>query len=306
MVRVVAGEGVVSQKTHRLTPRPSRTIRMGLTGVIAVTSLPLAAGNVAAAPQPKLTPQGTIDAPGRTQISFTHTPSGTHYGTANENEARPGLSIVKLYIADYVFKHGTEADKAKATEMVRYSDDNIASELYGRYPDSINATAREYGLSNTHGAGHWGKSTTSSADTVKFLEAKKRENTSDPVLVAMSTASPVAADGYRQDYGTATLPGVIGTKWGWSDDRQSVHASASIGPNFSVAANTYGTKETHTSDVQNAFDGTLGTPSLPDIPGVPNLPESPNLGELLNLPESPQLPQIPGLPDFTGQVPAQF
>lgn len=161
---------------HRLTPRPSRAIRMGLTGVIAVTSLPLAAGNVAAAPQPKLTPQGTIDAPGRTQISFTHTPSGTHYGTANENEARPGLSIVKLYIADYVFKHGTEADKAKATEMIRYSDDNIASELYGRYPDSINATAREYGLSNTHGAGHWGNSTTSSADTVKFLEAKKREN----------------------------------------------------------------------------------------------------------------------------------
>ncbi|WP_255468453.1 class A beta-lactamase-related serine hydrolase [Corynebacterium sp. LK29] len=291
---------------HRLTPRPSRAIRMGLTGVIAVTSLPLAAGNVAAAPQPKLTPQGTIDAPGRTQISFTHTPSGTHYGTANENEARPGLSIVKLYIADYVFKHGTEADKAKATEMIRYSDDNIASELYGRYPDSINATAREYGLSNTHDAGHWGNSTTSSADTVKFLEAKKRENTSDPVLVAMSTASPVAADDYRQDYGTATLPGVIGTKWGWSDDRQSVHASASIGPDFSVAANTYGTKETHTSDVQNAFDGTLGTPSLPDIPGVPNLPESPNLGELLNLPETPQLPQIPGLPDFTGQVPSQF
>lgn len=300
---------------HRLTPRPSRAIRLGLTGVIAVTSLPLAAGNVAAAPQPKLTPQGTIDAPGRTQISFTHTPTGAHYGTANENEARPGLSIVKLYIADYVFKHGTEADKAKATQMIRYSDDNIASELYGRYPDSINATAREYGLSNTHGAGHWGNSTTSSADTVKFLEAKKRENTSDPVLVAMSTASPVAADGYRQDYGTATLPGVIGTKWGWSDGRQSVHASASIGPDFSVAANTYGTKETHTSDVQNAFGGTLGTPSLPglpdspslpNIPDIPNLPESPNLGELLNLPESPQLPQIPGLPNFTGQVPAQF
>ena len=250
---------------HRLTPRPSRAIRLGLTGVIAVTSLPLAAGNVTAAPQPKLTPQGTIDAPGRTQISFTHTPSGAHYGTANENEARPGLSIVKLYIADYVFKHGTEADKAKATQMIRYSDDNIASELYGRYPDSINATAREYGLSNTHGAGHWGNSTTSSADTVKFLEAKKRENPSDPVLVAMNTASPVAADGYRQDYGTATLPGVIGTKWGWSDDRQSIHASASIGPDFSVAANTYGTKETHTSDVQNAFDGTLGTPSLPGL-----------------------------------------
>lgn len=291
---------------HRRSTRPSRGIRLGLTGVIAVASLPLVAGNAAAAPQPKLTPQGTINAPGRTQISFTHTPTGVHYGTANEHESRPGLSIVKLYIADYVFKHGSEADKAKATQMIRYSDDNIARELYGRYPDSINATARAYGLGNTHGAGHWGNSTTSSADTVKFLEAKKRENPVDPVLVAMSTASPVAADGYRQDYGTATLPGVIGTKWGWSDDRRSVHASASIGPSFSVAANTYGTKEAHTGDVQNAFDGTLGTPALPALPEIPNLPESPNLGELLNLPESPQLPQIPGLPNFTGQVPALF
>jgi len=128
--------------------------------------------------------------------------------------------------------------------------------------------------------------------------AKKRENPSDPVLVAMNTASPVAADGYRQDYGTATLPGVIGTKWGWSDDRQSIHASASIGPDFSVAANTYGTKETTPS--------LPGLPDSPSLPNIPNLPESPNLGELLNLPETPQLPQIPGLPNFTGHVPSQF
>ncbi|MDO5030232.1 MAG: hypothetical protein Q4E11_06555 [Corynebacterium sp.] len=300
---------------HRLASRPSRALRLGLTGVIALTGLPLAAGNAAAAPQPKLNGQGTIDAPARTQISFDYTPTGTHFGTANENEARPGLSIVKLYIADYVYKHGTEADKAKATQMIRYSDDNIASELYGRYPNSINATASEYGLSNTHGAAHWGNSTTSSADTVKFLEAKKRENPADPVLTAMTTASPVAADGYRQDYGTATLPGVIGTKWGWSDDRRSVHASASIGPDFSVAANTYGTREDHTSDVQNAFNGgipgspALPTPGIPNLPGlpdspglptIPNLPDSPNLSELLQLPESPALPQIPGLPNFAG------
>lgn len=293
---------------HRLAPRHCRAIRLGVTGTIVAVGLPMAAGSATAAPQPKLTPQGTIDAPTRTQVSFDYTPTGTHFGTTNENESRPGLSIVKLYIADYVFKHGTEADKAKATQMIRYSDDAIASELYGRYPESINATAHEYGLSNTHGAAHWGYSTTSSADTVKFLEAKKRENPADPVLIAMSTASPVAADGYSQDYGTATLPGVSGTKWGWSDDRRSIHASASIGPDFSVAANTYGTKQDYTNDVQGAFTGgVLSAPALtnipnlpesPALPTIPSLPESPNLGELLHLPEAPQLPHIPGLPSF--------
>lgn len=67
---------------------------------------------------------------------------------------------MKLYIADYMFKHGSPENKAKATQMIRTSDDAIASELYGRYPDSINATARYYGLANTHGASHWGNSTT--------------------------------------------------------------------------------------------------------------------------------------------------
>lgn len=274
--------------------RANRPIRAGLVAaLLAAASLPTATATALAAPQPRLNPQGVIEAPARTQISFNHTATGFHAGTANENEARPGLSIVKLYIADYVFKHGSPEDKAKATQMIRTSDDAIASELYGRYPDSINATARDYGLANTHGASHWGNSTTSSRDTADFLAAKKRENPADPVLVAMKTASPVAADGYAQDYGTGTLPGVNGTKWGWSDDRSSVHASASIGPDFTVAANTYGPKDAHTADVQGAFDAP--TPVLPGLPGLPNIP---------GLPESPGLPSLPGLPEFGEWPPA--
>lgn len=288
--------GIRRMKSPKLLLVPSasripRTSRLALAACLATASLPTVATGALAAPQPRLNPQGSIEAPARTQISFKHTPTGFHVGTVNENEARPGLSIVKLYIADYVFKHGSPQDKAKATQMIRVSDDAIASELYGSYPDSINATAREYGLTNTQGAAHWGDSTTSSRDTANFLAAKKRENPVDPVLLAMKTSSPVAADGYAQDYGTGTLPGTTGTKWGWSDDRNSVHASASIGPDFTVAANTYGPKDAHTADVQGAFDApAFGLPGLPDLPtpgdwspSLPQSPSLPNISEFLPL-----------------------
>ncbi len=248
-------------------PRVSRRVVSALsTAVIASAAAPLLATSVAAAPVPRTNPNGTIDAPARTQISFEHTPTGIHAGTANEHESRPGLSIVKMYIADYVFRHGTAEEKAQATQMLRTSDDRIASQLYAKYPQSINATARTYGLHDTHGAAHWGNSTTSTADSVKYLEAKKRENPTDPVLVALATASPVAADGYAQNFGTSTLPGVIGTKWGWSDDRRSFHASASYGRDFSVAAATNGSAAQLTHDVQSAFGPNEHIPAPPSLP----------------------------------------
>lgn len=204
----------------------------------------------AAAPAP-----GNLGAvPPRTSISFTHSPSGTTVGTPNQHESRPGLSLVKLYIADYVYDHGTEAEKAAAFRMLQTSDDAIALSLYTAYPQSIAVTAEKYGLGDTHAASHWGNSTTSTYDASTFLEARKRDHgLQDPILVALATATPVAADGYAQNYGTALVPGVIGTKWGWSDDRTSVHASASYGTDFSVAAQTYGPATQLTADVLEAF-----------------------------------------------------
>lgn len=205
-----------------------------------------------AAPVP-LQQGGVIQAPARTQISFQHSPTGFHAGTANEHESRPALSIVKLYIADYVFRHGTADERAAAYDMLRTSNDATATRLYRKYPQSISDTAARYGLTDTHAASHWGYSRTSTADSVRYLEAKKRENPKSPVLTALATASPVAADGYRQDYGTSRLPGVIGTKFGWSDDRRSFHATASYGTDFSVAAQTNGTAVQLTNDVVAAF-----------------------------------------------------
>jgi hypothetical protein len=114
----------------------------------------------------------------------------------------------------------------------------------------------------------------------------------------MASASPVAADGMRQDYGTAVLPGVIGTKWGWSDDRTSFTASASYGADFSVAAQTNGPAAQLTGDVVDAFQPSAPSPSpspspspAPGIPGLPDL-QLPDLPEL-NLPEMPPMPELP-------------
>ncbi|WJY67529.1 hypothetical protein [Corynebacterium auris] len=222
---------------------------------IALLTAVLATAALATPAQAAPFPDRIGQTPPRTAISFTHSPSGFQAGTPNQHEARSGLSIVKLYIADYVFDHGSSADQAAAVQMLRTSDDAIASALYARYPDSIAATARKYGLRNTHAGGSRGYSTTSTHDAAAFLEARKRNHgLGDPILAALATATPVAADGYRQDYGTAQLPGVIGTKWGWSDDRTSAHASVSYGTDFTVAAHTYGPAAQLTADVAAAFD----------------------------------------------------
>ncbi|CAG7588798.1 hypothetical protein ACVH9Z_07435 [Rhodococcus opacus] len=201
------------------------------------------------------TPDRIDEVPGRTALSFMHTPSGTRIGTANQGEARPGLSIVKLYVADYLLRHGdgSPEELALGQRMIRDSDDNAASQAYAKYPQSIDVIAAEYRLTSTRGSGFWGDAVTSTADTVTFLEAKKTIDPDSQILEWMATAAPAAADGTHQNWGTGRLPSVTGTKWGWSDYGPSVVASASFGPDFSVSANTYGTAEQHTSDVLGAF-----------------------------------------------------
>ncbi|MFD4785069.1 hypothetical protein ACFWNH_29020 [Rhodococcus qingshengii] len=246
--------------------------RIVCTVVLTAAATAAAAVPALAAPAPHIGGDGHIPAPDRTAISFEHSPTGFHAGTANEHQSRAGLSIVELYIADYVFDHGDAADQAAAAQMLRTSDDAIASHLYGKYPNSIAATATAFGLGDTHAAAHWGDSTTLTADTVAYLEAKKRTDPGGPVLAALAAAAPVAADGYAQNYGTAALPGVIGTKWGWSDDRQSVTASASFGPDFSVAAHIYGPAAQLTADILGAFD--TSAPAAPQPPAVMTLPDA--------------------------------
>lgn len=169
------------------------------------------------------------------ELTYVNLASAMHVGSPGEHARIPGLSLVKMMIAHYVFAHGHAADFQKATMMLQRSDDAAASELYARYPDSIAWATRTYGLRNTHAAPHWGFSTTSTYDMAFFLASLMRENPNGPVLNALRTSAPIASDGKPQNYGTATLPRVQGTKWGWSDNHQN-HSSASFGADFVVVA----------------------------------------------------------------------
>lgn len=255
------------------------------------TSVPIvgiAAALMCAAPAQALpTPADLADVPSRTALSYEHLPTGTYVGSAEDNSARPGLSTVKLYIADYVVRYGdgSARDRDLARRLIEVSDDGAASTLDNKYPQAISATAAEFGLTSTSRGSFWGSSYTSTADTVRFLAAKKRTDPASPVLAWMNSAAPVAADGTVQDWGTQQLPGVTGSKWGWADDRSSVVASASIGDDFVIASNTYGPRGAQTDDVLAALgDVELTAPPAPaPVVNLPAIPGLPSVDELLQM-----------------------
>lgn len=221
-----------------------------------------------AAPAPVSGTDGTVSTPARTQISFSG-PFGVRIGSANEHESRTAMSIIKLFLAEHVVREGTPEDRDAAIEMIRASDDATADLLQAKYPEAIATTIAAFGLVDTYAPGYWGLATTSTYDMVTYLATKKRTDPRSPVLTAMASAYDVAADGYAQNFGTARLPGVVGTKWGWTNDRSSAHASASFGPDFVVAVSTYGSAEQLSADVTASFlpkaQDVLDAPDAQDV-----------------------------------------
>lgn len=195
-----------------------------------------------------------VDNPTASQLSYLRLSDGMRIGTATERYARPALSLIKLYIAEYVIKHGTEEEKFEALAMVSNSSDSSAEALFEKYPDSIDDVAKRYGLHSTRSDERWGYSVTSTYDVVNFIAQLKEKDPTHPILVAMSQADSVAADGYRQNFGTAKLQNVIGTKFGWSNDF-NLHSSVSFGENFVVAAAVNGSADDLTSFVKTQITG---------------------------------------------------
>ncbi|MBP2333109.1 hypothetical protein [Corynebacterium freneyi] len=197
---------------------------------------------------------GKFDTDYVAQVSYVHVPTGFRVDSDNADELRSCLSICKIFIADHVYRKGTDAHRDLATEMLQTSSDGITTQLYSAYPDSMDEVAERYGLEHTTGGRTWGKSTTTMHDVATFLAAKvEAGNFDDPVLAALAAPASIAADGYAQDFGTDVLPGVIGTKWGWADKRNTMNASASYGEDFAVALNVLGDAATATDVAEELF-----------------------------------------------------
>ncbi|MEJ5927629.1 hypothetical protein WG915_03235 [Corynebacterium sp. H128] len=197
--------------------------------------------------------------PGGAQLSFERLSDGTHTGSANERFPRPALSLIKLYIADFVLAQDNEDDKDLARIMISDSDDYAADTLYAKYPESIATTVAHYGLWSTHDAELWGNSVTSTYDAVKFIRIKLQRDPDSPILAAMREKHEVAADGYAQNFGTSVLPRAEGTKWGWSDDLM-LHSSISFGDDYVAAAAVMGSAEDLTALVERQLGPALAAP----------------------------------------------
>lgn len=236
-----------------------------LTSVAAATAQPAPAQPVASRPLP-----ADFDGvPSRTALVLDC--AGTRIATPNAAESRTGLSEVKLYIVDYAMRRGdgSAGDRDLAAAMIISSDDYAASQLDSKYPSAIDDIATEYGLTSTTRGSFWGDSYTSAADLVTFLEGVEARHPDSPIPGWMAASTPVASDGTVQNWGTAQLVGVQGTKWGWADDISTAVASASIGQGFSVAAITLGGPDEQNEDVQAALGGVDLTQARATAPASP-------------------------------------
>ncbi|CAB0743629.1 hypothetical protein FRC0119_00778 [Corynebacterium diphtheriae] len=193
-----------------------------------------------------------------TQITYVDLRTGAHLGSGAERLARASLSLSKLYIADYVFDHGTQKEKEQAVEMIRKSDDDIADKLFDAHPNCIDSVAKKYQLEATQTYGRWGYSYTSTYDVVHFIVSLLRTDPDSPVLEAMRNVAPKAADGTDQDFGTAILSGVQGSKFGWSTDGE-LHSSVSFGEDFVVAVSSMGSADDLTQLVKTQLSGHVRT-----------------------------------------------
>ena len=187
-------------------------------------------------------------------ITYIRLHDGMHMGSASEHEPRPALSLIKLYIATYVMEKGEYEDKYEALDMIASSSDKSAEELFDKYPDSIDTIADEFNLESTKAGEQWGYSQTSTYDVASFISQLIDRDETHPVLVAMAHADPISEDGYRQDYGTAKLSNVVGSKWGWSNDK-TINSSVSFGENFVAAASITGSSDDLTDYVKDEVTG---------------------------------------------------
>ena len=239
--------------------RVSRTVAAAMSGliVLATSMIPADAATVDVAA-----------APARTQIIMMKD-NGEVIETPGAHESRASLSIVKLYLGHWVLQHGAPEDKALVYEMIRSSHDGIASNLDRKYRQAIPDTIGRFRLAETHYRGRWGDTTTSVHDMAAFVRVVRTDPAARPLIDGMRNPAAVAADGYPQNFGTATLPGIEGTKFGWSDKRD-VHATVSFGPGFVVAAHTFGSAQVHTDDVRRAVhtDGLVAGAQQIQIGGV--------------------------------------
>jgi hypothetical protein len=139
--------------------------------------------------------------------------------------------MVKLFVAEDLLHRArtgllrlTDEDFALLQSMIRRSDDPAASALWVRYGGArmVTDVAARYGLTGTappSSPGEWGETTTTARDLARFLSLLPVvAHPADAAALQfwMRTATPVAADGFDQQFGLfGTAPPLTAVKQGW-------------------------------------------------------------------------------------------
>ncbi|MGY1690511.1 LppW family protein [Geodermatophilus sp. SYSU D01105] len=143
----------------------------------------------------------------------------------------PTASLVKLFLAEGVLARAragqvtlTPDDLGTLQRMIARSSDPAASAVWGRFdgPGLVRDVAARYGLTRTappRVLGEWGEATTTARDLARFLALLPVVPHPDDAATLtgwMQGATPVAADGFDQRFGTfGALPGTPAVKQGW-------------------------------------------------------------------------------------------
>jgi hypothetical protein len=143
----------------------------------------------------------------------------------------PAASMVKLYMAaDILHRNRTgeirldRNDFALLQDMIRRSSDPAASTLWVRFGGGrmVTDVAVRFGLTGTAPPavrGQWGEATTTARDLARFLSllpTVAHPDDAATLLGWMRTATPLAADGFDQQFGVfGTAPPLTAVKQGW-------------------------------------------------------------------------------------------
>jgi hypothetical protein len=143
----------------------------------------------------------------------------------------PTASLVKLFIAEDLLHRArtgrvslTDDDRGLLAAMISASDDAAASTLWVRHGGDamVRDVATRYGLRSTSPpvrAGQWGETTTSARDLAAFLSrlpVVAHPDDAATLLYWMRTITPVAADGFDQQFGLfGPVAGRPAVKQGW-------------------------------------------------------------------------------------------
>lgn len=191
------------------------------------------------------------------------------------DEVHFSMSTSKILIAVGALERG--ADPARVAEMISWSDDPIANELWGLVegPVVIDEQAAAMGLEHTTPSpdwGRWGDVLISASDMARVHEYVLTELPEDDravIVDAMEATTEFGSDGYDQTFGIPAAAGDLdwAVKQGWGCCKPDLFlvSTGTVGPDHRYIAAIFGAwDENQVGDEQAAAEMTALAAALID------------------------------------------